>query len=225
MNDNLLKKLEKMYERYTELERLLSNPEVIADSNRYTAYIKEHGCLSKMVNKYTQLTETRAKKQEAEGLLTQEGTDKEFVEMARDELGELEKQEDSIMEEIKGLFITDDKTYCKNVIAEIRAGTGGEEAAIFAANLFRMYTKYAENQGWKVELFDSSETDLGGFREVTFSIEGKNVYQNCVLKVERTVFRGFLRQKPAAGFTHQQPRWLFCRKLKRWKLISIQTTS
>ena len=177
MNDNLLKKLEKMYERYNELERLLSNPEVIADSNRYTAYIKEHGCLSKMVNKYTQLTETRAKKQEAEGLLTQEGTDKEFVEMARDELGELEKQEDSIMEEIKGLFITDDKTYGKNVIAEIRAGTGGEEAAIFAANLFRMYTKYAENQGWKVELFDSSETDLGGFREVTFSIEGKNVYQ------------------------------------------------
>lgn len=177
MNDNLLKKLEKMYERYNELERLLSNPEVIADSNRYTAYIKEHGCLSKMVNKYTQLTETRAKKQEAEGLLTQEGTDKEFAEMARDELGELEKQEDSIMEEIKGLFITDDKTYGKNVIAEIRAGTGGEEAAIFAANLFRMYTKYAENQGWKVELFDSSETDLGGFREVTFSIEGKNVYQ------------------------------------------------
>lgn len=177
MNDNLLKKLEKMYERYNELERLLSNPEVIADSNRYTTYIKEHGCLSKMVNKYTQLTETRAKKQEAEGLLTQEGTDKEFAEMARDELGELEKQEESIMEEIKGLFITDDKTYGKNVIAEIRAGTGGEEAAIFAADLFRMYTKYAENQGWKVELFDSSETDLGGFREVTFSIEGKNVYQ------------------------------------------------
>lgn len=177
MNDNLLKKLEKMYERYNELERLLSNPEVIADSNRYTTYIKEHGCLSKMVNKYTQLTETRAKKQEAEGLLTQEGTDKEFAEMARDELGELEKQEESIMEEIKGLFITDDKTYGKNVIAEIRAGTGGEEAAIFAADLFRMYTKYAENQGWKIELFDSSETALGGFREVTFSIEGKNAYQ------------------------------------------------
>ena len=177
MNDNLLKKLEKMYERYNELERLLSNPEVIADSNRYTTYIKEHGSLSKMVNKYTQLTETLAKKRDAEGLLTQEGTDKEFAEMARDELGELEKQEDAIMEEIKGLFITDDKTYGKNVIAGIRAGTGGGEAAIFAADLFRMYTKYAENQGWKVELFDSSETDLGGFKEVTFSIEGKNAYQ------------------------------------------------
>lgn len=177
MNDNLLKKLEIMYERYIELEKLLSDPEVIADSNRYTKYIKEHGSLSKRVNKYTQLTETLAKKRDAEGLLTQEGTDKELAEMARDELGELEKQEESIMEEIKGLFITDDKTYAKNVIAEIRAGTGGGEAAIFAADLFRMYNKYAENQGWKVELFDISETDLGGFKEVTFSIEGKNAYQ------------------------------------------------
>ena len=92
MNDNLLKKLEKMYERYNELERQLSDPEVIADSHRYTAYIKEHGSLSKMVNKYTQLTETLAKKREAEGLLTQEGTDKELAGMARDELGELENK-------------------------------------------------------------------------------------------------------------------------------------
>src|SRR3990167_2083763 len=122
MNDNLLKKLEKMHERYNELERLLSDPEVIADSNRYTTYIKEHGSLSKRVNKYTQLTETRAKKRETEGLLTQEGTDKEFAEMARDELGEVGKQEDAIMEETKGLFITDEKTYGKNLIAKIRAG-------------------------------------------------------------------------------------------------------
>lgn len=177
MNDSLLKKLEKMYERYNELEKLLSDPEVIADSNRYTTYIKEHGSLAKMVGKYTQLTETLSRKRETEGLLHQEGADKELAEMARDELGVLVKQEDTIMEEIKGLFITEDKTYGKNVIAEIRAGTGGDEAAIFAADLFRMYTKYAENQGWKVELFDNSETDLGGFKEVTFSIEGKNAYQ------------------------------------------------
>ncbi|MDO8142801.1 MAG: PCRF domain-containing protein, partial [Candidatus Brocadiales bacterium] len=97
MNDNLLKKLEKMYERYNELERLLSDPEIIADSNRYTTYIKEHGSLSKMVGKYTQLTETLSKKRETEGLLSQEGADKELAEMARDELGELVKQEDAIM--------------------------------------------------------------------------------------------------------------------------------
>jgi len=177
MNDKLLKKLEKIYERYNELEKLLSDPEVIADSSRYTAYIKEHGSLSRMVNKYMQLTETLAKKRETEGLLAQEDEDKEFAKMAKDELGFLEKQEETLFDEIKGLFVTEDKISSKNVIAEIRAGTGGEEAAIFAADLFRMYTKYAENQGWKVELFDCSETDLGGFREVTFSIEGNNVYQ------------------------------------------------
>ncbi|KKO18307.1 MAG: peptide chain release factor 1 [Candidatus Brocadia sp.] len=177
MNDKLLKKLEKIYERHHELEKLLSDPEVIADAGRYTAYIKEHGSLSKMVNKYTQLTETLVRKKETEGFLAQEGEDKELAKMARDELGYLEKQEESLFEEIKGLFVTEDKISGKNVIAEIRAGTGGDEAAIFAADLFRMYTKYAENQGWKVELFDSSETDLGGFREVTFSIEGNNVYQ------------------------------------------------
>lgn len=177
MNDNLLKKLEKIYERYSELEKLLSDPEVISDSNRYTIYLKEHGSYSKMVNKYTQLIETRTRKRDAESLLNQEGIDKEFAEMAKDELGELEKQEEFLFDEIKNLFISDDRTSSKNVIAEIRAGTGGDEAAIFAADLFRMYTKYAENQGWRVELFDCSGTDLGGFREVTFSIEGKNVYE------------------------------------------------
>lgn len=177
MNDNLLKKLEKIYERYTELEKLLSDPEIISDSNRYTAYLKEHGSYFKMVNKYTQLIETRTRKKGAEGLLSQEGIDKELAEMAKDELGELEKQEESLFDEIKSLFISDDRTSSKNVIAEIRAGTGGDEAAIFAADLFRMYTKYAENQEWSVELFDCSGTDLGGFKEVTFSIEGKNVYE------------------------------------------------
>jgi peptide chain release factor 1 len=177
MNDKLLKRLEKLSERYNELEKLLSSPEVIADSSRYAAYVKEHGSLSRMVNKYTQLTETIARKRETEGLIAQEGNDKELAKMAKEELGFLEKQEKALFDEIKGLFVTEDKISGKNVIAEIRAGTGGEEAAIFAADLFRMYTKYAENQGWKVELFDCNETDLGGFKEVTFSIEGNNVYQ------------------------------------------------
>ena len=176
MNEKLLKKLEQMYTRYNELEKLLSDPEVISDSSRYTAYIKEHGSLSKMAGKYLQLSETISRKKETEGLLAQE-EDKEMAKMARDELGLLVKQEEDLFDEVKGLFVTEDTVSSKNVIAEIRAGTGGGEAAIFAADLFRMYTRYAENQGWKVELFDSSETDLGGFKEVTFSIEGRNVYQ------------------------------------------------
>ncbi|MDR4507958.1 MAG: peptide chain release factor 1 [Candidatus Brocadiaceae bacterium] len=177
MNKNLLKKLETMYERFNELEKLLSDPGVISDSNRYTAYMKEHGSLSKMANKYLQLTKTHTRRKETESLLTQGDLDAEMVEMVNDELGNLEREEIAMIDEIKELFVSEDKTSNKNVIAEIRAGTGGEEAAIFAADLFRMYTRFAENQGWKVELFDCSETDLGGFKEVTFSIEGKNVYQ------------------------------------------------
>ena len=176
MNEKLLKKLEQMYTRYNELEKLLSDPEVISDTGRYTAYIKEHGSLSKMAGKYQQLSEIISRKKETEGLLAQE-EDKEMAKMARDELGLLIKQEEDLFDEVKGLLVTEDTVSSKNVIAEIRAGTGGGEAAIFAADLFRMYTRYAENQGWKVELFDSSETDLGGFKEVTFSIEGRNVYQ------------------------------------------------
>ncbi|MCF6148389.1 MAG: peptide chain release factor 1 [Candidatus Kuenenia sp.] len=173
MNKNLLKKLEDMQRRYNELENLLADPQVIADSGRYMSLMKEHGSLSKIVHKYTQLTKTLTRKQEAENLLS----DVEFADMARLELEELEEQEKVILDEIKDLFITEDKTANKNVIAEIRAGTGGEEAAIFAADLFRMYTRYAESQNWKTELFDYNETDLGGYKEVVFSIEGHNVYQ------------------------------------------------
>lgn len=177
MYENLLKKLEKMAERYNELEKLLSNPEVLSDSTRYMTYMKEHGRLSKMVNKYEQITNTLTRRKEAEELLAQEKSDAELLEMAKEELDELRKIEKTTLAEIQELFVTEDKTSNKNVIAEIRAGAGGEEAAIFAANLFRMYSRYAENNGWKVEIFDSNETDLGGLKEITFSIEGDNVYQ------------------------------------------------
>jgi peptide chain release factor 1 len=178
MNNNLLKKLERIYQRYNELEKFLSDPEVISDSNRYMAYMKEHGGSFKIVSKYIRLLKIRTRKQEAESLLAQGGeADKELIEMARDELRELEEQEEATFNEIEDLLIMDEKIASKDVIAEIRAGTGGEEAAIFAADLFRMYTKYAERQGWKVEIFDSSETNLEGFKEITFSIEGKNVYE------------------------------------------------
>lgn len=177
MNNNLLQRLERMYARYNELEKLLSDPEVISDSSRYMIYMKEHGGGSKVVSKYIRLLKIMTRKQEAEELLSLGETDKELAGMARDELRELEEQEKAAFDEIEDLLITDEKITSKDVIAEIRAGTGGDEAAIFAADLFRMYTKYAERQGWKVEIFDSSETALEGFREITFSIEGKNVYE------------------------------------------------
>ena len=176
INDKLLKKLKEMFERHNELEKHLSDPEVIADNTRYTSYVKEHGRLSKFVTKYLQLDETLRQKEEASAIISENSGDKDLYEMARDELGSLEEKEIELFEEVKGCFFTESGDATKSAIMEIRAGTGGDEAALFAADLFKMYSKYAEKQKWKVEMMDSSLTEIGGFKEVTFSIEGQSVY-------------------------------------------------
>jgi peptide chain release factor 1 len=176
-NEKLLKKLGEMLERYNELETLLSDPEVISDNARYTSYVKEHGRLSKFVGKYSQLDETLKQKEEARAILSENNGDKDLHNLARDEVNNLEKKEAQLFEEIKGYFFTEGDKSHKNVIMEIRAGTGGEEAALFVADLFRMYTKYAEKQKWKVEMLASSRTEMGGFKEITFSVSGEKVYQ------------------------------------------------
>lgn len=176
-NDKLLKKLREMLERYNELETLLSDPEVISDNARYTSYVKEHGRLSKFVSKYSQLDETLKQKEEAMAILSENNGDKDLHSLARDEVNNLEKKEAQLLEEIKSYFFTEDDKSNKNVIMEIRAGTGGEEAALFVADLFRMYTRYAEKQRWKVELLASSNAEMGGFKEIIFSVSGEKVYQ------------------------------------------------
>ena len=176
INDKLLKKLKEMFERNSELEKHLSDPEIIADNTRYTSYVKEHGRLSKFVSKYIQLDETLKQKEEANTIISENSGDKDLYEMARDELGSLEEREIKLFEEVKGCFFTEGTDATKSAIMEIRAGTGGDEAALFAADLFKMYSKYAEKQKWKIEMMDSSLTEIGGFKEVTFSIEGPSVY-------------------------------------------------
>ncbi len=176
INDKLLKKLKEMFERNNELEKHLSDPEVIADNTRYTSYVKEHGRLSKFVTKYIQLDETLKQKDEANTIISENNGDKDLYEMARDELGNLEEKEIELFEEVKGCFFTEGTDATKSAIMEIRAGTGGDEAALFAADLFKMYSKFAEKQKWKIEMMDSSLTEIGGFKEVTFSIEGTSVY-------------------------------------------------
>jgi peptide chain release factor 1 len=176
INDKLLKKLKEMFERYNELEKHLSDPEVIADNTRYTSYVKEHGKLSKFVAKYVQLDETLKRKEEANAIISENNGDKDLYEMAREELDTLEEKEIELFEEVKGCFFTEGGDADRNSIMEIRAGTGGDEAALFAADLFKMYTKYAEKQKWKIEILDSSYTEIGGFKEVTFSIVGQSVY-------------------------------------------------
>ena len=176
INDKLLKKLKEMFERYNELEKQLSDPEVIANNTRYTSFVKEHGRLSKFVGKYLQLDETLKQKEEARSILSEENGDKDLCDMAKDELDSLEEKELVLFEEVKGCFFTEGGDSDKNAIMEIRAGTGGDEAALFAADLFKMYTKYAEKQHWKTEILDSSNTEIGGFKEITFSISGDSVY-------------------------------------------------
>lgn len=177
MNEKIIGKLESMFKRFNELEGLITRPEVIKDNALYTSYIKEHGGLSKIVGKYIELNETLAQIKEAESILGEDHCDNDLYKLAKDELDELVKKEDALFREIRHIFLAEDKESMKNVIAEIRSGAGGEEAALFAADLFRMYTKFAESQGWKTEVFDSNPTDIGGFKEIVFSIEGNGAYR------------------------------------------------
>ncbi len=177
INEKLLKKFREMFERYNELEKLLLNPDIISDNSRYTTYVKEHGRLSKFAGKYLQLDETLKQKEEAETILSENNGDRDLYNLAKDEFDNLEKKEVELFEDIKRYFFTQSAESDKNVIMEIRAGTGGEEAALFAADLFRMYTKYAERQNWRTEMLDCSPTEIGGFKEITLSIEGNSVYQ------------------------------------------------
>lgn len=173
----IFKKLESKYERYTELERLIADPEVIANTVRYTALIKEHGGLSKIVSKYLQVNEVLKRKEEASAIFSDNREDKDLQQLATEELDSLTMREEALYKEIKQLFVSGNGGSQKNVIMEIRAGTGGEEAALFAGDLFKMYVRYAERQGYKTEVLDSSSTELGGQKEIIFTIEGKDAYQ------------------------------------------------
>ncbi|MFQ5965358.1 MAG: peptide chain release factor 1 [Candidatus Scalinduaceae bacterium] len=177
MNEKILNKLKGMFERYNELEGLLSDPEVISDNIKYTSYVKEHGRLSKFASKYLQLDKTLKQKEETKTILSENNGDLDLHKLAEEELNNLEKKESELFEDIKGCFFTEGEGSDKNAIMEIRAGTGGDEAALFAANLFRMYTKYAESQNWRTEILDCNRTEMGGFKEIIFSVEGRSVYQ------------------------------------------------
>jgi len=181
----MLEQLARMEQRYQELERELSTPEVGADSTRYVRLAKEHGALREPVMKYRRLKQAQDRLRQAQELLQAE--DPDMRELARQEVEETEQRIELLEREILEELITEDETSQRNVIVEIRAGTGGEEASLFAGDLLRMYGRYAEERGWKVELMDSSPTDLGGFREVIFSVSGRKVYRD--LRYESGVHR------------------------------------
>ncbi|HPD14320.1 MAG TPA: peptide chain release factor 1 [Planctomycetota bacterium] len=178
LTDALLKKLDHMSTRYAELEGLLASADVASSPGRARALSKELGSLTKFVRQYRVLRELEARNADTRALLDGDGNDPEFRQMAQDEIQGLEREIARAEEQLKELFATDDSDTARDVIVEIRAGTGGEEAALFVADLFRMYQKYAERKGWKTELLHSHATDLGGLKEVFFSVEGQDVYKH-----------------------------------------------
>ncbi|MHB8481607.1 MAG: peptide chain release factor 1 [Nitrospiria bacterium] len=183
----MLQKLENLSHRYDELGRLLANPKVLANPQESQKYGKEQKEISSLVSHFNQYKKTRQQREEAEHLLADPQIDPEFKEMTLSEIRRLDQEKEKLEEEIKLLMVPKDPRDEKNVFLEIRAGTGGEEAALFAANLFRMYSKYAESQMWKLEILNSNLTGIGGIKEMIASIEGKRVYSK--LKFESGVHR------------------------------------
>ncbi|MBQ9298029.1 MAG: peptide chain release factor 1 [Clostridia bacterium] len=179
----MFEKLEDVEKRYEELNQKISDPEVIARQNEWKELMKEHSEISEIVAKYREYKKVQKDLEEAKEMLN----DKELKELAEMEMVEAKEKLPKIEEELKTLLIPKDPNDDKNVICEIRAGAGGEEAALFAGTLFRMYSMYAERKHWKVEILNENETGLGGYKEITFMIQGKGAYSR--LKFESGVHR------------------------------------
>jgi peptide chain release factor 1 len=178
-------KLKGVEERYTEVEKLLSDPKIVQDRNAYQKYVREHGDLNKIVTVYRRYKQTLLDLEGSQELL--KDSDPEIKDLARDEIATLAEKKEKLEDELKKLLLPRDPNDDKNVIVEIRAGTGGEEAALFAGDLFRMYSRYAENRNWKVEVMTHHPTGVGGLKEVIAMIQGKGAYS--VFKYESGTHR------------------------------------
>ena len=182
----MFEKLRDIQNKFIDVEKSLSDPAQISNPQRLQELSKTHAELSPIVTAYKDYQQLETAIQATASLLTEEN-DPEIVELAQEELVDLKQQIDALTESIKLLLIPKDPNDEKNVIIEIRAGTGGEEASLFAAEVFRMYTRYAERKGWKVDMLSANATGLKGFKEVVFSVEGKSAYR--LLKYEGGIHR------------------------------------
>ncbi|MBE6843829.1 MAG: peptide chain release factor 1 [Oscillospiraceae bacterium] len=183
----MFEKLRLTAHKYDEINQKLSDPTVINNNTLYTQLMKEYKSLTPIVEKYNEYLKAKSDFEEAKELLDAGGLDKEMKEMAQLEYEEQKEKIDTFTNELKILLLPKDPNDDKNVIIEIRGGAGGEEASLFANSLYRMYTMYAESMGWKQEVLNSNETELGGFKEISFSIEGDGAYSR--FKYESGVHR------------------------------------
>jgi len=179
-------RLASLLNRFEALDKEVQDPNLSKDQKRYREVMREHAQLSEVVAAHRECETLEASIAETQALVQNE-KDPEMKELAREELKELEIKLQEAQDRLKFLLIPKDPLDEKNIIMEIRGGAGGDEAALFAADLFRMYSRYAENKGWKIEVMSMNETELGGLKEIIFSIAGKNVYEN--LRYESGVHR------------------------------------
>lgn len=179
----MFEKLEAVERRYDELTKLIADPEVISNQAEWQKLMKEHASIEDIVLKFREFKKVKQSMEEAEELMQ----DPDMKELAEEEYYSSKEQLPKIEEELKVLLIPKDPDDDKNIMCEIRAGAGGEEAALFAGTLFRMYSMYAEKKHWKLEVLNENETGLGGYKEISFMITGKGVYSR--LKFESGVHR------------------------------------
>lgn len=182
----MLEKLQAIEEKYENLTQLLSDPEVIANQNEWQKHAKAQAAISEIVEVYREYKDLLDNEQDTETMLD-EKLDPDMKDMVLAELQEIRQRKQELEEQLKVLLLPKDPNDEKNVIMEIRGGAGGDEAALFASDLYKMYTRYAERQGWKTDTLSSSPSDLGGFKEIIFAVEGHGAYSK--LKFESGVHR------------------------------------
>lgn len=183
----MFEKLKATEDRYEDIAARLTDPEVISDNARCTALMKEYKSLTPIVEKYREYEGFRQAEAEALEIIEESGTDKDMKELAREELSSAREGLERTAEELRLLLIPKDPNDEKNVVIEIRGGAGGEEASLFAGSLFRMYGMYAEAHRWKIDILSENATELGGYKEISFSVEGAGAYSR--LKYESGVHR------------------------------------
>lgn len=179
--------LESRLKRFEELERLLSDPKVLADHFQVRVYAKERSDLMPLIERYREFQKIQTQLAEAQEILNSKDSPGEMRALAEAEMEQLKARSEALEQELESLLLDQDPEAQKSVIVEIRAGTGGAEASLFAADLYRMYSRYAADQSWKIEPIDRSQTEAGGFKEILFGVEGSGVFQR--LKFERGVHR------------------------------------
>lgn len=185
----MFEQIQEIEERYDKLNELLSDPEVVSDIDKLREYSKEQSDLADVVQAYRKYKGVNSELEDAEVML-EDDLDEEMLAMTKEEIAELNEQKEKLEEDLKVLLLPKDPNADKNVIMEIRAAAGGDEAALFAGDLYRMYSRYAENHGWKIEVIETHSTGVGGFKEIIFMINGNGAfsqlkYENGAHRVQR----------------------------------------